>query len=55
MNFNRSCLGGDLTIIKLIDTPMKAQAPAARHHTVAFSLLVSGAVTISATDWLHPT
>src|SRR5579872_406067 len=55
MTFYKSCFGGELTIIKLGDTPMKAQAPPEQHNKVAFAHLKSGTVELSATDWLHPT
>jgi len=55
MAFYQSCLGGDLFITKVSDTPMKAQMPPAQHHKVAYANLKSGALEFSATDWLHPT
>ena len=55
MAFYRSCLGGELTIIRLGDTPMKHQAPPAQHHKVVHAHLASGALELSATDWLHAT
>jgi len=47
MAFYQSCLGGELTVTLLGDTPMKDQVPYAR--------LVSGALDLSATDWQHQT
>ncbi len=55
MAFYRSCLGGELTVTKVGDTPMKAQMPPEQHQKVAHSYLKSGAIAFSATDWLHPT
>ena len=55
MAFYRSCLGGELTIIRLGDTPMKHQAPPAQHHKVVHAYLESGALELAATDWLHAT
>lgn len=55
MRFYRSCLGGELTITTIGDTPMRAQAPAATHGTVAFARLLGGAIDFSAADWQHPT
>ena len=55
MTFYQSCLGGELTITKVADTPMKNQMPAEQHHKVAYANLKSGAAEFSATDWLHPT
>jgi PhnB protein len=55
MTFYQGCLGGELAITKVGDTPMKAQMPAAQHHKVAFANLKSGLLEFSATDWLHAT
>lgn len=55
MAFYHSCLGGDLTVTKVADTPMKAQMPSEQHQKVAYARLKSGAMEFSATDWLHPT
>lgn len=55
MTFYQACLGGELTITKVGDTPMKNAMPAERHNRVAYARLKSGAVEFSATDWLHPT
>jgi PhnB protein len=55
MAFYQSCLGGDLTITRVGDTPMKDQIPREQHHKVAHAHLKGGAIAFSATDWLHPT
>lgn len=55
MTFYQSCLGGELDITLLRDTPMAEQAPAHLHDKVAYSHLRSGEIDISATDWQHPT
>jgi PhnB protein len=54
MRFYQSCLGGDLAIAKVGETPMKDYMPAEQHHKVAHAQLKSGVVEFSATDWLHP-
>src|SRR6185437_10678292 len=54
MAFYQACLGGELTITKVGDTPMKAQVPAERHSQVAYARLQSGPLELSATDWQHP-
>lgn len=54
MAFYQFCLGGELTITKVADTPMKDQMPPEQHHKVAYACLKSGAIEFSATDWLHP-
>jgi PhnB protein len=55
MAFYQSCLGGELTLTKVGDTPMKDQVPPEHHRKVIFARLRSGAVEFAATDWLHPT
>jgi len=54
MAFYQSCLGGELTITKVADTPMKGQMPPEQHQKTAHARLKSGAIEFSATDWLHP-
>ncbi|HVZ82342.1 MAG TPA: VOC family protein [Terracidiphilus sp.] len=55
MEFYSACFGGDLTMVRLADTPMKAQFPETQHHKLVHAYLKSGAIEFSATDWLHPT
>ena len=55
MAFYQSCLGGELTITRLADTPMKDQARPELHDRVAYARLERGEVDISATDWQHQT
>jgi PhnB protein len=55
MTFYQACLGGDLTITRLADTPMKDQAPPELHNKVSYARLVRDEVDISATDWQHQT
>lgn len=55
MAFYQSCFGGDLALIRLADTPMKAMFPEEKHSRIAYAHLKSTAVEFSATDWLHPT
>jgi PhnB protein len=55
MAFYQACLGGELAITKVSDTPMKAHLPAEQHNRVAFANLKSGVIEFSATDWLHAT
>ena len=52
MTFYHECLGGELTLTKLADTPMKAQFPAEKHGRIIYSRLKSGSVDISAVDWM---
>ena len=55
MEFYSDCLGGELALTKLGDTPMKDQMPVEKHGRITYAHLKSGAIEISATDWLHPT
>src|ERR1700761_8672976 len=55
MEFYRACFGGDLTLTRLADTPMKHGFPLEQQHKITNAYLKSGAVEFSATDWLHPT
>ena len=55
MHFYQGCLGGNLSLTRLGDTPMRESLPAEAHDRIAHARLVSGTVELSATDWLHPT
>ncbi len=52
MTFYQKCLGGDLILTKLGDTPMKDQHPVEKHDRVINAQLKSGGIDISATDWM---
>jgi PhnB protein len=52
MNFYHDCLGGELTMTKLGDTPMKDQYSANKHDRLINARLLSGQIEISATDWM---
>jgi PhnB protein len=52
MTFYKTCLGGELTLTKLSDTPMKSQFPAEKHNRIIYAQLKSGAINFSATDWM---
>jgi PhnB protein len=52
MTFYHQCLGGELTLTKLRDTPMKDQFPPEKHDRLINAHLKSGAIEISATDWM---
>lgn len=52
MSFYHSCLGGDLTLTKLGDTPMKDMMPAEKHGRIINAQLKRGELEISATDWM---
>lgn len=52
MTFYHECLGGELSLSKLGDTPMKDMFPPEKHGRLINANLKSGAVEISATDWM---
>lgn len=52
MTFYHQCLGGEFKLTKLGDTPMKAQFPPEKHNRIINAHLKSGAIDISATDWM---
>jgi PhnB protein len=52
MTFYHECIGGDLQVTKVGDTPMKAQFPLEKHDRVIHARLKSGDIDISATDWM---
>ena len=52
MTFYHECLGGELSLTKLGDTPMKDQFPKEKHNRLINAHLESGHIDISATDWM---
>jgi PhnB protein len=52
MAFYHACLGGDLQLTKLGDTPMKDQFSPEKHGRVINAHLKSGDLEISGTDWM---
>jgi PhnB protein len=52
MAFYHECLGGELKLTKLGDTPMKDQLPPEKHDRIINAYLKSGDIEISATDWM---
>ena len=52
MTFYQECLGGELTLTRLGDTPMKDQFPPEKHNRLINAHLTSGAIELSATDWM---
>ena len=55
MKFYQSCLGGELTLTPVKDTPMKVQYSAEQQDRIIYAQLNTGKLEISATDWLHAT
>lgn len=54
MEFYRSCLGGDLLVTTVQDSPAKDRMPASQHEKVLNARLRGSNVDISASDWLRP-
>lgn len=52
MTFYHTCLGGELTLTKLGDTPMKDMFPKEKWGRIINANLKSGDFEISATDWM---
>ena len=52
MTFYHQALGGELTLTKLGDTPMKDMFPTDKHGRIINAHLKSGHIEISATDWM---
>lgn len=52
MTFYHKCLGGELTLTKLGDTPMKDMFPKEKWERLINANLKSGDIEISATDWM---
>ena len=51
MTFYKSCFGGELTMTKTGDSPMKSQFPESKHNKIINAHLKSGLIEFSATDW----
>lgn len=52
MAFYHQCLGGELTMTKLGDSPMKDMLPPEKHERIINAHLKSGNIEFSATDWM---
>ena len=52
MTFYHECLGGELSLTKLGDTPMKDMFTPEKHNRLINANLKSGDIEISATDWM---
>jgi PhnB protein len=55
MEFYHSCLGGELSIALVRDTPMSAMFPVEVHNRVINARLTSTGISLSASDWMLPT
>ena len=54
MDFYHACLGGELRLTEVKDTPARDQMPAALQGKVLHAYLTAGPMEISASDWLAP-
>ena len=54
MEFYKGCLGGELELMGVGDSPMAAQMPPEAKKNILHSLLKSGDITIMASDWMAP-
>jgi PhnB protein len=52
MRFYQQCLGGELILTKLGNTPMKEQFPVEKHERIINAQLINGDINISASDWM---
>jgi len=52
MRFYHRCLGGELKLTRLGDSPMKDMLPVEKHERIINAYLKSGELEISATDWM---
>jgi PhnB protein len=52
MTFYQKCLGGELNLTKLGDTPMKDMFPKEKWDRLINAHLKNGEIDISATDWM---
>lgn len=53
MEFYRTCFGGELTVMKVKDSPAKDFMPPVQLNKTIHAHLRSGSVEISASDWLR--
>ena len=54
MEFYKSCLGGELTLVAVKDTPAKDRMPASQSDKILNARLTASNADISASDWLRP-
>lgn len=52
MTFYHVCLGGELTLTRLGDSPMKDMLPSKKHDRIINARLKTDDIEISATDWM---
>lgn len=54
MKFYQFCLGGELSLTRVKDSPAKDQMTAAQQEKVLNAHLIAGEMEFSASDWLAP-
>ncbi|MGH9739315.1 MAG: VOC family protein [Candidatus Acidiferrales bacterium] len=54
MEFYKSCFDGEVTMARVKDSPAKDHMPATQNDKIINAHLESGAIAISASDWLRP-
>ena len=54
MEFYQFCLGGELSVSLVGDTPMKSMFPPAMHARVINANLKAEGISLSASDWMLP-
>ncbi|MBN9414965.1 hypothetical protein ABS71_19690 [bacterium SCN 62-11] len=52
MTFYHECIGGELRLTRLGDTPMREKFPAEKHDRIINAHLRLGELEISASDWM---
>lgn len=54
MKFYQQCLGGELLLTTVGDSPMRAIFPPAMHGRVINARLTGAGINLSASDWMRP-
>jgi PhnB protein len=54
MEFYKTCFDGELTVVKVKDSPAKSHMPETLQDKVLYAQLRKGNLEISASDWLRP-
>jgi hypothetical protein len=54
MEFYKTCFDGELTLLKVKDSPAKKHMPEIQQEKVLYAQLRKGNLEISASDWLRP-
>jgi PhnB protein len=54
MTFYKECLGGELSVITVEESPIAAQCPEAMKSQIAHSMLTNGGLILMGTDMVSP-